>query len=218
MSTQGKSWTVMSAVAFVVIPVVYYQVYQRRQEEAARRRIRDATLSSIAKTTLKPPLPQIVRDMLSKCRLAYLSTVDQGAMSSHLSLMRFTYFNDPVDGEVVIMSTNKKTKKFDMLQQQSGVALLVHDFSQGLKSSAGSVVSCGSGAYSITLNGTCRVLTDAKKSEQYRQEHLKRNPDYPQFIVGNDISILCVDVVSARICDINDHVTKWDVAEKVSAM
>jgi nitroimidazol reductase NimA-like FMN-containing flavoprotein (pyridoxamine 5'-phosphate oxidase superfamily) len=219
MSTPGKAWTILSAVAFVVIPVVYYQVYQRRQHEAERRRRQEATLSSIARTTLKPPFPQIVRDMLSKCRLAYLSTVDEGAMSSHLSLMRFTYFNDPVDGEVVILSTNKKTKKFGMLQQQSGVALLVHDFSQGQKSDSCSV---GCGAYSITLNGTCRIVTDAIKSQHYRQLHLKHNPDYPQFIVGDDISILCVDVVMARICDINDHVAKWDVAENstdgISAM
>jgi type II secretory pathway pseudopilin PulG len=206
MSTRpDKLWTIVSSVAFVVIPVLYYQLYQRRRQEEERRRLQAATLASIARSTLKPPFPQIVRDMLSKCRLAYLSTVD-GAMSSHLSLMRFTYFCDSVDGELVIMSTNKNTKKFDMLQQQSGVALLVHDFSQGQND----------GAYSITLNGTCRIVADPIKREQYRQVHLNHNPDYPQFIVGDDIAIIYVDVKQARICDINDHVTKWHVAENVT--
>ena len=48
-------------------------------------------------------------------------------------------------------------------------------------------------------------------AEKYRTAHLKNNPDYPQFIVGKDIAILRVDVVSARICNINDEVIKWNV-------
>lgn len=35
----------------------------------------------------------------------------------------------------------------------------------------------------------------------------------PQFIVGKDIAILSVDVVSARICNINDEVIKWNVGD-----
>jgi hypothetical protein len=96
-----------------------------------------------------------------------------------------------------------KTKKFEMLQNQRGVALLVHDFQQDGKN----------GVYSITLNGDCRILASGKtKAEQYRAAHLKHNPDYPQFIVGDDIAILCVHVTSARICNVHDQVTKWDVA------
>jgi general stress protein 26 len=150
-----------------------------------------------------------IHDMLRKCRLAYLSTVDMVNTSSHLSLMRFTYLNDAEDGEVVIMSTNKKTKKFDNLQQQKGVALLVHDFEQGGNKD---------GAYSITLNGECRIVSDTQKAEDYREAHLANNPDYPQFIVGEDIAILCVGVKSARICDISDKVTTWDTVEPVAAV
>ncbi len=36
---------------------------------------------------------------------------------------------------------------------------------------------------------------------------------YPKFIVGKDIAMLRVDVVSARICNINDEVTKWNVGD-----
>jgi len=151
---------------------------------------------------MKPPFPELVRKMLSKCRLAYLSTVDSQLGSSHLSLMRFTYLNDVEDGEVVIMSTNKKTKKFEMLQRQKGVSMLVHDFGQN---------SASAGLYSITLNGNCRIVENVEKAEHYRKAHLAHNPKYPQFIVGDDIAMLCVDVTSARICDINDHVTKWEV-------
>ena len=40
---------------------------------------------------LRPPLPDVVRNVLGRCRFAYLSTMDLDANSSHLSLMRFTY-------------------------------------------------------------------------------------------------------------------------------
>jgi hypothetical protein len=155
------------------------------------------------------PEATTVHDMLRKCRLAYLSTVDTVNTSSHLSLMRFTYLNDAEDGEVVIMSTNKKTKKFDNLLQQKGVALLVHNFEQG---------GNDDGVYSITLNGECRIVSETQKAENYREAHLANNPDYPQFIVGKDIAILCVGVKSARICDISDRVTTWDTAGPAAAV
>jgi hypothetical protein len=198
-----------NALAFAAAPHVYSQINKKKR---SIEEINDehASLPSILRggSQLRPPFPQAVRDMLSKCRLAYLSTVDMANASSHLSLMRFTYLNDAEDGEVVIMSTNNKTKKFGMLQQQKGMALLVHDFQQG---------GNDAGVYSITLNGECRIVSETKKAEVYRQAHLAHNPDYPQFIVGEDIAILCVDVTSARICDISDRVTKWDIAETVAA-
>ena len=107
------------------------------------------------------------------------------------------------------MSTSKNTKKISVglnyiyLLKQEGVALLIHDFEPN---------SNTSGLYSITLNGKCRIVTDPVKSEEYRQAHLQHNPDYPQFICGEHISILCVDVASARICNINDQVLHWDAA------
>ena len=65
------------------------------------------------------------------------------------------------------MSTNVKTKKYDMLEKQSGVALLIHDFSE--VTTAASSDEDGSaprltGEYSITLNGTCSVVKDGKNN------------------------------------------------------
>eukprot|EP00593_Proboscia_inermis_P015677 CAMPEP_0171301556 /NCGR_PEP_ID=MMETSP0816-20121228/10755_1 /TAXON_ID=420281 /ORGANISM="Proboscia inermis, Strain CCAP1064/1" /LENGTH=107 /DNA_ID=CAMNT_0011779235 /DNA_START=1 /DNA_END=324 /DNA_ORIENTATION=- len=99
------------------------------------------------------------------------------------------------------MSTNRNTKKFELLVKQKGVALLVHDF-------GGS-----NGSYSITLNGECEVLKDGEQTEKYRAAHLDHNPDYPQFIVGPDIAMLGIMVSSARICNINDQVTQWNVSD-----
>ena len=199
-----------TAALFVVGPILYYRYVaafaKKTNANQNNNGVYGTTLSSIVRrgSKLRPPFPTIVKEMLSKCRLAYLSTVDMDVASSHLSLMRFTYLNDQEDGEIVVLSTNKKTKKFDMLQKQNGVALLVHDFGQQTNEA---------GMYSITLNGNCRIVTDPVKAEQYRKAHLAHNPDYPQFIVGDDIAILAVDVTTARICDINDQVTKWDITE-----
>lgn len=107
------------------------------------------------------------------------------------------------------MSTNMNTKKFDMLQKQTGVALLVHDFAQFEDDSR------ERGGYSITLNGLCYIVEPGPDADRYRMAHLKANPRYPQFIIGKDIAILCVDVHTARICDINDRVTKWNANDGV---
>jgi len=65
--------------------------------------------------------------------------------------------------EIIVMSTQRQSKKFEMLRKQRGVALLIHDFSQN----EGSVVgedgervedACG-GVYSITLNGDCTIVS-----------------------------------------------------------
>ncbi len=58
-----------------------------------------------------------------------------------------------------VMSTNRKTKKYDILEKQSGVSLLVHDFSEGDSREL-------TGEYSITLNGNCSVIRDGGLSSQ----------------------------------------------------
>jgi len=59
------------------------------------------------------------------------------------------------------------------------------------------------------------VVEEGERSARYRAAHLKHNPDYPQFIVGDDIAMLCVNATSARICNIDDQVTKWDATSSM---
>jgi general stress protein 26 len=200
-SSQTTTTSLLTAALFVV-PVAAFIF---RNEQTRRQKTRDkeslrAHCDASSIDPLRPPFPPAVQTLLQKCRLAYLSTVD--ADTSHLSLMRFTYL---ASEEVIIMSTNQHTKKYDMLKKQRGVAVLVHDFGGGDNSMGGE--------YSITLNGTCSIIQDNVTVERYRKAHLKHNPDYPQFIVGEDIAILCVDVRSARICNIADQVIQWNVAD-----
>lgn len=202
-------------LALFVGPIVFLSRRQRRldREQKQRREEREAErayLSALVRDQscqpLRPPLPATVRRVLSRCRFAYLSTADVDSSSSHLSLMRFTYL---ADEETIVLSTNRRTKKYDMLERgNTGVALLVHDFPED-RSAAANLT----GEYSITLNGKCSVVKDVVLAEKYRAAHLNNNPEYPQFIVGEDIAILLVDVVSARICNINDEVIKWNVGD-----
>ena len=179
------------------LPVFYVMLKPKLTKQENTRNTPMNKLESF----LRPPFPPIIRNMLSACRLAYMSTVDGD--SSHLCLMRFTYLKDEDDGEIVILSTQRKTKKFDMLQMQNGVALLIHDFPQ--------LGDGRDGVHSITLNGQCQIVEPGEKAEKFRKAHLAHNPDYPQFIEGPDIAMLMIHVTSARICNINDQVTKWSV-------
>jgi general stress protein 26 len=235
-SKDNNNLTTTTLLLFATIPLVYFVKYNYSIEKklpSSSSVVLEATNTTTTKSLsssindggqhIRPPFPPIIRQMLSSCRLAYLSTVEED--SSHLSLMRFTYINDATDGEVIIMTTRRKTKKFNMLQKQNGVALLIHDFPQfkkmteGEEDKEGEVVGDGNGdgdgVHSITLNGQCVILQDGERAEMYRAKHLEHNPDYPQFIVGEDISVLCVNITSARICNINDQVTRWSVKDSV---
>ena len=150
-------------LALFIGPIVYVSWKRWRDTEEAQKFIdeRDAErafLSALVRDksskTLRPPLPEIIQRLLSRCRFAYLSTVDVDSNSSHLSLMRFTYLPEE---EIIIMSTNVKTKKYDMLERQSGVALLIHDF--------GEEEASATGEFSITLNGKCSVVKDGEELE-----------------------------------------------------
>lgn len=162
-------------VATFVGAVPYNQLFSAfrnnkvNSESASRRDVLASSISSSGNSgegkLIRPPFPKAIRDMLSTARLAYLSTVNDN--SAHLCLMRFTYLKDEEDGEVIILSTQRNTKKFDMLTNQKGVALLIHDFEQFNKDNE------NNGVHSITMNGDCRILEDGDKAEYYRAEHLK---------------------------------------------
>jgi general stress protein 26 len=200
--TTTTTSSLLPAALFVIpaLAVFFRNIIIRRQ-----RALDDESLRGHCETSsidpLHPPFPLVVQKLLQSSRLAYLSTFDADAGTSHLCLMRFTYFSSE---EVIIMSTNRYTKKYEMLKKQRGVAVLVHDFGGGDNTN---------GNHSITLNGTCSIIEDVERMERYRKAHLAQNPDYPQFIVGEEIAILVVDVRTARICNIEDRVIQWNVGD-----
>jgi hypothetical protein len=185
--------------ALFVAPIVWFR-YQQSRPRKTKSRSEGQRLQQHVGAHIKPPFPPIIVELLSKCRLAYMSTIDMEESSSHLSLMSFTFLPEE---QVIVLSTQRKTKKYLMLQKQRGVSLLVHDFATAVD---GGVAE----QYAITLNGTCQI-EEGETAELYRAAHLKHNPNYPQFIVGEDIAILAVYITTARICNILDQVVHWNV-------
>ena len=157
-----------------------------------------------------PPLPRPVAEALERSCLCYLATSGENH-EPHLSLMRFTYtagLEEPLS-EVLIISTQRKTKKFELITRNNQVALLVHDFNTSADADATNYQQMdGRTRYSITLNGVVSVQ-EGELAERYRAIHLAANPSYTQFIVGDDIAIITVDLKRARVCDVNDRVTHF---------
>lgn len=160
-----------------------------------------------------PPLPQPVAEALERSCLCFLATAN--ALEPHLSLMRYTYTRGldpslPEQSEVMVLSTQRRTKKYEILTANENVALLVHDFTTHRDGDEDTnYEKLGTRTkYSITLNGTVRVET-GELADRYRQIHLARNEAYKQFIVGPDIAIITVHLTRARVCDVNDHVTHY---------
>ncbi|CAN0411824.1 unnamed protein product [Pylaiella littoralis] len=154
---------------------------------------------------MTPPLPDDVVRLLQASRLCFLSTFSDD--HPHLSLMNFTYY--PAD-EVIILSTRRDTKKYHLVQTGRNVAILVHEFpdTKASYSSGGS----GNSKVTITLNGRA-TIQEGQDAERYRALHVQKNPDSKTFIVGANIAIITVRVRSARICNVRDEVTVWNVAD-----
>ena len=111
--------------------------------------------------------------------------------------------------QVLIISTRRDTKKFDILTENENVALLVHDFATHADSPNDDYTEINSRPrYSITLNGVVRV-EQGELAERYRKVHLAQNASYAQFIVGDEIAIITVHLQRARVCDVNDRVAHF---------
>lgn len=185
----------------------------------------DAELAKLLGRDYTPPLPGPVAQALDRACLCFLATADnpsindtsgspaRSQVSPHLSLMRFSYCASLSEeaSEVLIMSTRRDTKKFLQLTRNKNVALLVHDFSSSDEANYAPGDDGGS-KFSITLNGTVEVQQGAL-AERYRAIHLARNQAYSQFIVGDAIAMVTVRLQSARICDVNDSVRRWEKSD-----
>ena len=106
------------------------------------------------------------------------------------------------------------TKKFSQIIKSNKVALLIHDFPNLKETATASSDADQRRTFSITLNGNANVCT-GEIAERYRKIHLDANPAYQNFIHPKGDAplpgVLCINIESARICDIKDKVQHWDV-------
>ena len=121
-------------------------------DDAATATMTDSPSSALS--LIKPPLPFHVVRLLEASQLCFLSTSTNN--DPHLSLMNFTYYQKE---EIVIMCTQRDTKKFRQISKVPTVALLIHDFPHLKLDDSSPENSPSSGdekgkTYSITLNDT----------------------------------------------------------------
>ena len=192
---------------------------QAAKLDASHLEEQDKALSRLLGKDYAPPLPHPVSNLLERGCLCFLATATD--ISPHLSLMRFSYCKSLrcERDEVMILSTQRNTKKYDILKLNKNVALLVHDFvsqDRAMDSSNYTASEGGGSRYSVTLNGTVEE-EEGEVAERYRSIHLAQNSQYAQFIVGEDIAIITVTLTSARVCDVNDSVRHWNKADQATA-
>jgi general stress protein 26 len=126
--------------------------------------------------------------LLSMSEVCQLATV-RPDQTPHLCLMRFTYAEN-----LLVFTTRRDTEKFENLQSRPHIAAIFHDIK----------------SVSVTVYGRLQVEEDPERAERLRAVHAEKNPAYLQFIVGDDIAVMSVDIERVRICNIDDRVINWE--------
>ncbi len=137
-------------------------------------------------------IPEQLLKLLKNLKLCILAT--SYCDYPHLSLMNFTYV---AEEGVIILSSRSNTTKVENIKRNPRVALLF----KGLDEHDQLPLSC-------TIYGTANVVS---KEEDliYRNKHHKKNHDMSQFINGEHISVIKVNIESAALSDSNDKVKTW---------
>ena len=200
MSSRAHAEGFVAGLGFAALGITLYHILWPPGEGFKKSRKLHSYKSSaeLYDGYIVPPLPDAIVQLLKASRLCFLATQAEG--EPHLSLMNFTYYQKE---EVIIMCTRRNTKKFEQMTSSNSVAVLIHDFPHLSEGQSGH-----NKTMSVTLSGVSEVCS-ASEEAKFRELHLKNNPDYSQFIVGEDIAVILIKVDRARMCDIKDRVIQW---------
>ena len=206
-SSKLSNVAITTGIALItsIILGVGVRYYYNNSEKNRKKKVNNNNNNDDNSYEYYPPLPNPVVTLLMASRLCFLAT--QSSNDPHLSLMNFTYYQPE---EILIMTTRRNTKKFEQMITNNKVAVLIHDFPNldiDKNKTNGNTVS-------ITLNGFSNIIHDENIAIKYRNIHLQKNPDYAQFIEGNEVIIIRIE--KARICDINDQVKHWDAKSAIA--
>ncbi|KAK9379597.1 uncharacterized protein V2V93DRAFT_373139 [Kockiozyma suomiensis] len=171
-------------------------------------------------------LPADVISLLRSTRFLQLGTSYHDY--PHVSLMNYTYLPEgsalPYESDaVIIVTTERHTKKFFNITANPRVSILVHDWvskqTSTTPSSAGpngltqfllSMNQAELSSISATLNGIARIVTDPTEEKFFKDRLLASNPsDARTFIDAEDVALIAIKVSSARVVDNDNNVVKW---------
>ena len=183
-----------AAIYFVLLKFNKQDGRKKSSGKADRFRVENGQDSDVVFEEYVPPLPQNLKEMLCEAQLCHLSCIDDGA-APHTSLMNFTFVEDGADS-LIVMTTRRDTKKYVLIEKNSTVGLLFHDFPQ-IQSNERSFKL----TLSISITGLARIEVGSA-AERYRKIHLNKNLQYAQFIEGGDKAVITIKIMQARMCNI----------------
>lgn len=125
-----------------------------------------------------------VKDLLLNEKLCMMATCWEDM--PYISLMNFTYLEPE---NKVILSTRINSKKYDNIQKNKHVSLLVYSSDDGV---------------SATLLGTALKI-EAAEEAHYKALHLQKN-DMPQFILGENIGLIVFEIEKIVVSNSKDEV------------
>ncbi len=131
-------------------------------------------------------IPKDIKNLLKNKNLCTMATSWED--KPYLSLMNFTY----VEAEnKVILSSRKNSKKYNNIQKNKNISLLIFSSSDQL---------------SATFLGTAVIINEEdKKEKHYRKMHMKKS-NMPQFILGDNIALIVFNIEQIIISDNQDQV------------
>ena len=129
-----------------------------------------------------------VKELLINEKLCIMATCWED--KPYLSLMNFTYLEAE---NKVVLSTRRNSKKYDNIQKNKHISLLVFSGFDGV---------------SATLLGTALTL-EAHEEAYYRDVHMQKN-NMPQFILGENISLIVFSIDNIVVSNSQDEVKYID--------
>lgn len=160
------------------------------------------------------PLPTNVRQLLLKSKFVHLATCSLDA-TPHLSLMNYTFVGAD---DVIVLATPKNTTKFQNIEENPKVSLLVHDWVSSPSQPEGSLLyfleqlnQNEISSVAVTLNGCATVLDGSEeKFEEYKRLHEENSVAAKAFIGGENVAFITIKISSSKVSDVDNNVNEYN--------
>lgn len=137
-------------------------------------------------------LPAAIEELLHQESIGILSTSYRD--QPHAFLMIFTYLPDQ---KTIILSSRRDTSKLQHIQQNSRIALLIYSLGHQ-----------GNPPLSCTLYGRAHVIPSTEDLA-YRERHYEKHQSRGNFIWGENIAVISMEITHAEMSDAEDNVSLW---------
>lgn len=177
-------------------------------------------------------LPESVLNLLNSSRFIHLATCLNN--KPHVSLMNYTFFHKG-DDNIIIISTPRKTTKYQNMVSNPNVSILIHDWisvkgnSDVLQDESLSRRRSNSlfellanfnknelSRVSVMLDGQARILDESKDSGDfnfYKSLHLNNQKiDHNQvknYIEDNENALIIINITGCKVTDTDNNVEEY---------